>query len=59
MFLDKSETLHSIHILFAYIRILLFLTDLLQTSESWKETSVATALPASQLVSPKPKQATE
>lgn len=36
MLLDKSETLYSIHILFAY-RILLFLTELLQTSESWKE----------------------
>lgn len=43
MLLDKSETLYSIHILFAY-RILLFLTELLHTSESWKEMYVSTAL---------------
>lgn len=58
MFLDKSGTLYSIHILFSYIRILLFLTELLQTSESWKEMCVPIALPAPQLVSPEPKQDT-
>lgn len=59
MFWDKSRTLYSIHILFAYIKILLFLTELLQTSESRKEMCVPIALPAPQLVSPEAKQATE
>lgn len=54
MFLDKSGTLYSIHILYAYI-----LTELLQTSESRKEMCAPIALPSPQLVSPAPKQATE
>lgn len=43
MLSDKSGTLYSIHILFAY-KFLLFLTELLQTSESWKEMYVSTTL---------------